>query len=1099
MKTILYQPIFINPQAYFVFPQLYHIEKGDSYIEPANITGQLIINNLSEGLTLTPTVNVIQDSNQVDFSLFKDKHIRISQYTNIGAVVLGEWYIPGTPEPEQPDWFKESIVAWYSPYCKQKLTNYDVIEAYVEDFTKWTYRDSRGIAKITNNTIVITNVVETNNIVEDDNKPYSDLTIRVTGVTENKYLIVRQGRGKPEAYIKKDGVYTFKDNNLYFGFGVSVIGECNITITQLPTSILKDFSGNKHDAYLYGFKGKLNSGVGIYAQDFKNWRYGSTINKDISTKSYNKFHIVKKKADNWFGFTIGIPKNNYYNQSYKLKFNINKKIDDIKFSIVSTDGNLITTAVYSVYINDGSIIDVPIISEEIFNNKEETNIYYDFGTNKDIEIDIELIANYPNQLCYDGKSYAITYGLPILTDYTVIADRTWFDEKVDNGVFMSKSLGQNGAFILEYKHVDKWDTYSYYSHTIINVDKTSSVIYQTKNKYNKQIIYPGDKPDTDTLFIGTIRKDDNRTFIGCHRDILLFNRTLTEYEISWVKNNLMCIEQQKPDKDDILKSLIVHYNVSKQGADNIKATNSLTDYSGNNRHATCKNFNWSNTEFVDDGKAIRLNGNGNCIVGIDMPQLDKYTVIVKRRWIDKKSENKWFCSLGSGDYTSASQSLFWFEGGLLNNVFYTYNRGYKNPIVLPELISIQSSDDYNGLHINESNAVQAGNKLFIGSVGENDNTHVTADFYQLLLFDRVLTDKEREWVKENLIEPDIISASKACSALFEPENLEITDEFPNGVIRDSLGGEYYLLPHSSDYTIENGLMKSTDDTFLISIENANENDVKAMIIDMYYDSTVPGSYLNGEYTEGSVKLTNRRIMGINNPTTTSIFQDLMQVLETGFTIGKIALYNKELNKDEFDSEAFHKGFAVRHSTFEKDATTHLFRDGHKELTPGEYLLPFETLYLRVDVPEGYTMQDYVFDGVEQSWKPNTPKAYTCPEYDFHIIAMGEQVKVIKNWSPLASISTFGFKATDNQVEFAGSTDGGTMSYILDDTDVTKFTIEYTNTAGEGNVYLMIGDRQYDVISGQPQTYSVSGSVKLEFLNMEEINNFAGTIKFTNVN
>lgn len=326
MKTILYQPLFINP-------------KGDSFIEPANITGQLIINTLTDDPTLTPTILTVKDNNQIDFSIFAGKHIRISQYTNIGAVVLGEWYIPGTPtppEPEQPDWFKESIVAWYSP-CKQKLTNYDVIEAYVEDFTKWTYRNTRGVAKITNNTIVITNVVETNNIIEDDNEPYSDLTIRVTGVTENKYLIVRQGRGKPEAYIKKDGVYTFKDNNLYFGFGVSVIGECNITITQLPTSILKDFSGNKHDAYLYGFKGKLNSGVGIYAQDFKNWRYGSTINKDISTKSYNKFHIVKKKADNWFGFTIGIPKNNYYNQSYKLKFNINKKIDDIKFNIVSTD------------------------------------------------------------------------------------------------------------------------------------------------------------------------------------------------------------------------------------------------------------------------------------------------------------------------------------------------------------------------------------------------------------------------------------------------------------------------------------------------------------------------------------------------------------------------------------------------------------------------------------------------------------------------------------------------------------------------------------------------------------------------------------------
>lgn len=554
MKTILYQPLFINPQAYFVFPQLYHIEKGDSYIEPANITGQLIINDLTKVLTSTPTLNVVQDTNQVDFGLFKGKHIRISQYTNIGAVVLGEWYIPGTPtppEPEQPDWFKESIVAWYSPYCKQGMTNFDVIESYAEDFTRLNYYEHRGTIDRTPNKIVITeSKTDILNILENINTSTNDIVIKVTGVSEELKLFV-QDINSVIQYISKDGVYKFT-NNVYqfFGFGINkVISGINVVIEQLPTSILKDFSGNKHDAYLYGFKGKLNSGVGIYAQDFKNWSYGSTINSNISTKSYNKFHIVKKKADNWFGFTIGIPKNNYYNQSYKLKFNINKKIDDIKFSIVSTDGNLITTTVYSVYINDGSIIDVPIISEEIFNNKEETNIYYDFGTNKDIEIDVELIANYPNQLCYDGKSYAITYGLPILTDYTVIADRTWFAEKVDNGIFMSKALEQNGAFILEYKQGDKWNTYSYYSATNINIDKDNSIVYQTKNKYNEQTIYPGDKQDTDTLFIGTIRKDDLRSFIGCHGDIILFNRSLTEYEISWVKNNMMCSKQQEPDID----------------------------------------------------------------------------------------------------------------------------------------------------------------------------------------------------------------------------------------------------------------------------------------------------------------------------------------------------------------------------------------------------------------------------------------------------------------------------------------------------------------------------------------------------------------------
>lgn len=551
MKTILYQPLFINPQAYFVFPQLYHIEKGDSYIEPANITGQLIINDLTKVLTSTPTLNVVQDTNQVDFGLFKGKHIRISQYTNIGAVVLGEWYIPGTPEPEQPDWFKESIVAWYSPYCKQGMTNFDVIESYAEDFTRLNYYEHRGTIDRTPNKIVITeSKTDILNIIENINTSTNDIVIKVTGVSEELKLFI-QDINSVRQYISKDGVYKFT-NNVYqfFGFGINkVISGINVVIEQLPTSILKDFSGNKHDAYLYGFKGKLNSGVGIYAQDFKNWNYGSAINSNISTKSYNKFHIVKKKADNWFGFTIGIPKNNYYNQSYKLKFNINKKIDDIKFSVVSTDGNLITTAAYSVYINDGSIIDVPIISEEIFNNKEETNIYYDLGTNKDIEIDVELIADYPNQLCYDGKSYAVAYGLPILTDYTVIADRTWFAEKVDNGVFMSKALEQNGAFILEYKQGDKWNTYSYYSATNINIDKDNSIVYQTKNKYNEQTIYSGDKQDTDTLFIGTIRKDDSRSFIGCHGDILIFNRTLTEYELSWVKNNMMCSKQQEPDID----------------------------------------------------------------------------------------------------------------------------------------------------------------------------------------------------------------------------------------------------------------------------------------------------------------------------------------------------------------------------------------------------------------------------------------------------------------------------------------------------------------------------------------------------------------------
>lgn len=542
MKTILYQPLFINPQAYFVFPQLYHIEKGDSYIEPANITGQLIINDLTQSLTSTPILNVVQDTNQVDFGLFKGKHIRISQYTNIGAVVLGEWYIPGTPtppEPEQPDWFKESIVAWYSPYCKQRMTNFDVIESYAEDFTTWVVNKEGVIANVTSKSITITNVLNSNPLIY----AYGTFSVRlkIDGLKDGQGIFFGDNK---EYTISENGIY---DIDTTENIRTNFIGECNITITQLPTSILKDFSGNGNHAYLYSFKGRLNSGVGIYAQDFTKWIFGSTIH-NISTKAHNKLHIVKKNPNNYFGFTIGIQKANYYNKPYKLKFNFNKEINDIKFSIVSTDGNSITTQCFSAIINNGSVVDIPIISEEIFNNQKEPNIYYDFSTNKDIEIDVELIPDYPNQLCYDGKSYTVAYGLPILTDYTVIADRTWFVDKQER-VFISKATDQNGAFIFEYKTPTNNKTYSYYQQNDIVIDNNNKVVYQTKNSYNGTPIYAGDKQDTDVLYIGNIRVPDIRSFVGCHGDILLFNRSLTKREISWVKNNMMCSKQQEHDID----------------------------------------------------------------------------------------------------------------------------------------------------------------------------------------------------------------------------------------------------------------------------------------------------------------------------------------------------------------------------------------------------------------------------------------------------------------------------------------------------------------------------------------------------------------------
>jgi hypothetical protein len=428
------------------------------------------------------------------------------------------------------------------------MTNFDVIESYADDFTKWRIENT-GVTSTQKKIVIAAGTELKYNVTyRGFGNSIAEFDIKYTGNAVIRYQYNKEDGTTGIITINRSGIYHLPasikaQKNFGFYCNPQTVTE-ETTIEQLPTSILKDFSGNKHDAYLYGFKGKLNSGVGIYAQDFKNWNYGSTINNNISTKSYNKFHIVKKKADNWFGFTIGIPKNNYYNQTYKLKFNINKKIDDIEFSVVSTDGNLQSTRVYSVNINNGSVIDVPIVSEEIFNNKEENNIYYDFGTDKDIEIDVELIANYPNQLCYDGKSYAVAYGLPILTDYTVIADRTWFN-KIYKACFSSKiTIAGTGAFGFEfYNEGNDCVTYSYNLFTDVE-SFSNGITYQTKNSYNGTPIKfnaTGIK-DNSELYIGKLRPTEINGYIGCHSDFLLFNRTLSEDEINWLKENIYNIE-----------------------------------------------------------------------------------------------------------------------------------------------------------------------------------------------------------------------------------------------------------------------------------------------------------------------------------------------------------------------------------------------------------------------------------------------------------------------------------------------------------------------------------------------------------------------------
>lgn len=420
-----------------------------------------------------------------------------------------------------PKGLKESIKAIYDP-ASQGMTNYDVIEAYAEDFTNWNYVKARGVATISQHKFIITEcILKGLGIVEDIQEPYSNLTVRIIGITDNQEVLITDyvnGQHQIINTITEDGIYTIEDRQHFVGFGCNFVGTCNITIEQLPTSILKDLSGNGNHAYLYGGKGKLNSGIGLYTYDYNSDRWSSTGRAD---------YIITKKG---FEFTNIIEDGGII---FALGSNIAKEGDKVKVKISGIpNGGRVYFGTWITATEDGEYL-----GTYAYDNNGNTTI----GTLGCIgaTITLEFIPDYPDQLCYDGKMYAVCYDFPILTDYTVMADRTWFDiRSVSCFIGKRNRSGDNlGAFEFEFRANQALS----FGRTNSIIFADSGIVYQTKNSYNGIGIKSGLLDDTDVLIIGAAQQNINNKpqdiYIGCHGKIIIADRSFTEDEITWLKDN----------------------------------------------------------------------------------------------------------------------------------------------------------------------------------------------------------------------------------------------------------------------------------------------------------------------------------------------------------------------------------------------------------------------------------------------------------------------------------------------------------------------------------------------------------------------------------
>lgn len=230
MKTILYNPIFINPQAYYVFPRLtrYLQPDNESTAEPANYIGTIEVKVIAYGDTTLKRTYTNTDS--IDLSEFKNTWIHISLFTKVGSCVLGEWKI-GNMESDLPYIDPEVLASLKAVVIVGNKTNNDSDRAIVKNLvdpdnpfvisnaayegmsgyngypiilsgTNSTYQDKASytnivgddkniinITRISFNTAAIFSYIKQNGTLTDYNRNIESFKVKVTGIDYSKFVI----------------------------------------------------------------------------------------------------------------------------------------------------------------------------------------------------------------------------------------------------------------------------------------------------------------------------------------------------------------------------------------------------------------------------------------------------------------------------------------------------------------------------------------------------------------------------------------------------------------------------------------------------------------------------------------------------------------------------------------------------------------------------------------------------------------------------------------------------------------------------------------------------------------------------------------------
>ena len=312
---------------------------------------------------------------------------------------------------------------------------------------------------------------------------------------------------------------------------------------------LKDFSGKNHNMQLYNFAWSGMSGIGGYNwlfTDGDSWdqaQQGGTndtlmlptkyyLNKLVKDYNYTTLWRLDNKYMAHPGFYVKITNcpiglNGqllYYYWGEDQKRHYYQLHEGVNY-LCESFANTTETNTWGGFYLKGIPLTTP--------NDPDGNIYQ-----VEYNCVIEILPQYPNALVSDGvDDYGSAENFPLQDDFTIIAKR----HRISNaGCLLSKRADESsgGAFLFEGQTIDEENGFvdSFGTRTQVNWAE-DDIVYMTPTSYNGTPITKGTDADHNRLNLFMIY--NNYFLSAALYKLLIFNRTLSDEEIQWVKHNLI--------------------------------------------------------------------------------------------------------------------------------------------------------------------------------------------------------------------------------------------------------------------------------------------------------------------------------------------------------------------------------------------------------------------------------------------------------------------------------------------------------------------------------------------------------------------------------